>query len=85
MPNTCASHDKILRPKLSQRDIAGILQIDTKTLYNWRKHKPNLYRIVMLGFKFEEMLELSREHYENLLEIQSQITNASLPTHDKSS
>jgi len=25
-----------MRHNLSQRDIAGILKIDTKTLYNWR-------------------------------------------------
>ena len=43
--------------KLSQRDMAGILRIDTKTLYNWRKHKPELYTIVLLGFKFKELLE----------------------------
>ena len=39
--------------KLSQRDMAGILKVDTKTLYNWRKHKPELYSIVLLGFKFK--------------------------------
>ncbi len=61
------------RPKLSQRDIAGILQVDTKTLYNWKRRKPNLYRIIMLGFKFEEMLRLSKKHYEELLEIESKI------------
>lgn len=62
------------RSKLTQRDIAGILQIDTKTLYNWKKHKPNLYRIIMLGFKFEEMLNLSKKHYEELLEIESTLS-----------
>ena len=47
--------------ELSQRDMAGILKIDTKTLYNWRKNKPELYRIVMLGFKFDELLNLSEK------------------------
>ncbi len=32
--------------------MAYYLDIDVSTLYNWRKHKPNLYHIVMLGFKF---------------------------------
>ncbi|TLD87322.1 transcriptional regulator [Helicobacter sp. MIT 05-5294] len=54
--------------------MAGILQIDTKTLYNWKKRKPNLYRIIMLGFKFEEMLNLSKKHYEELLEIESTLS-----------
>ena len=70
------------RPKLSQRDIAGFLQIDTKTLYNWKKHKPNLYRIVMLGFKFEETLNLSKQHYEELLKIEENIKVEYLKTKD---
>lgn len=65
------------RPKLSQRDIAGILQIDTKTLYNWKKHKPNLYHIVMLGFKFNEMLISSKKYYEEPLAIESNIKESS--------
>lgn len=64
------------RSKLSQRDIAGILQVDTKTLYNWKKHKPNLYRIVMLGFKFDELLIQSKENYETLKEIESHICDS---------
>lgn len=43
------------------------LDIDVSTLYNWRKYKPNLYRIVMLGFKFDEFLEQSEKNYEELL------------------
>lgn len=60
--------------QLSQRDMAGILGIDTKTLYNWKKHKPNLYRIVMLGFKFDELLECSKRNYAELLEIEAHLT-----------
>lgn len=55
--------------KLTQRDIAGILKVDTKTIYNWRKNKPELYRIIMLGFKFEELLKASEEHLKTLQEI----------------
>lgn len=52
--------------KLTQRDIAGILQIDTKTLYNWRKNKPELYGVVMLGFKFKELLERQKAYTAEL-------------------
>lgn len=73
--STMSSHaqpPKQTSPKrLSQRDMAGILRIDTKTLYNWKKHKPDLYRIVMLGFKFDELLECSKRHYAELLELES--------------
>ncbi|EKE1150612.1 transcriptional regulator [Campylobacter jejuni] len=57
--------------KKSKRDMAYELDIDVSTLYNWRKYKPNLYRIVMLGFKFDELLET----HEELLHIKQTIQN----------
>lgn len=56
--------------KKSKRDMAYELDIDVSTLYNWRKYKPNLYRIVMLGFKFDELLENSKKTHEELLHIE---------------
>lgn len=53
--------------KKSKRDMAYELDIDVSTLYNWRKYKPNLYRIVMLGFKFDELLDNSKKTHEELL------------------
>ena len=58
-----------MRHNLSQRDIAGILKIDTKTLYNWRKNKPELYRIVMLGFKFDELLQQAQKNLDELQDL----------------
>ena len=46
---------------LTQRDMAGILKVDAKTIYNWRKNKPELYRIVVLDFKFDEFLAQNRK------------------------
>ena len=43
--------------KMTVRDIAGYLGIDTKTLYNWKKDRPNLYKTVMLGLKSKEVIE----------------------------
>jgi len=45
------------------------LPIGTSTLYNWRKYKPELYHIVMLGFKFDEPLEQNKKNYEELQNI----------------
>ncbi|EAH6078708.1 transcriptional regulator [Campylobacter jejuni] len=59
--------------KKSKRDMAYELDIDVNTLYNWRKYKPNLYRIVMLGFKFDELLENSKKTHEELLHIEQTI------------
>ena len=58
---------------MTKRDMAYHLGVDVATLYNWRKHKPSLYRIVMLGFKFDELIEQSKKtcnelcEYENLI------------------
>ena len=67
-----------MRNNLSQRDIAGILKVDTKTLYNWRKNKPELYRIVMLGFKFDELLKQAQEHLNELQNLAEENANLRL-------
>lgn len=59
--------------KKSKRDMAYELDIDVSTLYNWSKYKPNLYRIVMLGFKFDELLDNSKKTHEELLHIEQTI------------
>lgn len=60
---------------LSKRDIAGILNIDTKTLYNWKKNKPELYRIVMPGFKFDELLKQAENNLDELQKIAEENRN----------
>jgi hypothetical protein len=52
---------------MTQRDMAGILGIDVKTLRNWRKDKPELYKKVMQGFMFEQAVKEAKEHYERLV------------------
>ncbi|WP_210671044.1 hypothetical protein, partial [Helicobacter cinaedi] len=64
--------------KLTQRDIAGILNIDTKTLYNWRKNKKELYAVVMLGFKFKEILSTQQNLTKELELIESQVLSQTL-------
>lgn len=60
---------------LSKRDMAGILNIDTKTLYNWKKNEPELYRIVMLGFKFDELLKQAENNLDELQKIAEENQN----------
>jgi len=52
-----------------KRDIAGFLDIDTKTLYNWEKDKPNLYKTVMKGLAYDEIVELNKKTYEKSKEM----------------
>jgi hypothetical protein len=51
---------------MTQRDMAGILKVDVKTLRNWRKDKPELYKKVIQGFQFEQAVQEAKEHYERL-------------------
>lgn len=59
--------------KKSNRDKAAYLGVDNSTLYNWRKHKPNLYRIVMLGFEFDTLLAQSKANLQELLKVEETI------------
>jgi DNA-binding XRE family transcriptional regulator len=54
---------------MTKRDIAGYLGVDTKTLYNWEKFKPNLYKTVMLGLAFKDAISKSKQNYEELEEL----------------
>ena len=46
---------------MTKRDIAIFLGVDAKTLYNWEKDKPNLYKTVMKGLAYDEIVELTEE------------------------
>ena len=54
---------------MTKRDIAGFLNVDMKTLYNWEKFKPNLYKTVMKGLAFDEMIEKSEKNLNELKEL----------------
>jgi len=56
--------------KLTQQDMARLLDITPMTLRNWRKDKPYLYEIVMKGFAFENIVKKSKETYEELVELE---------------
>jgi hypothetical protein len=60
---------------MTQRDMAGILNVDVKTLRNWRKHKPELYKKVLQGFKLEEAVQEAKEHYERLEKIANEVNS----------
>jgi len=54
---------------MTQRDMAGYLGVDTKTLYNWRHTKPHLYEIIVKGFAFKGAISKSKQNYEELEEL----------------
>jgi len=55
--------------KMTVRDIAGYLGIDTKTIYNWKKDRPNLYKTVMLGLMVDEIIDKNEKSLHELKEL----------------
>ena len=47
---------------MTQRDMAGFLNIDVKSIRNWRKNKPNLYKIIIQGFAIEKAIKQAEEN-----------------------
>ena len=54
---------------MTQRDMAGYLNIDRTTLYNWKKNKPNLYKTIMLGLMVDEVIEKNEKSLHELKEL----------------
>lgn len=59
---------------MTQRDMAGYLEITPVTLRNWRKDKPYLYEIVMKGFAFEEAVKKAQQNADELKALEEQFT-----------
>ena len=47
---------------MTQRDMAGFLNIDVKTIRKKRKNKPNLYKIIIQGFAIEKAIKQAEEN-----------------------
>lgn len=54
---------------MTQRDMAGFLDIDVKTIRNWRDKKPNLYKTIIKGLAFDELIEKSEKNLNELKEL----------------
>lgn len=52
--------------KLTQQDIARLLNVTPMTIRNWKKDKPYLYEIIMKGFAFEEAVKKAQQNADEL-------------------
>jgi len=52
--------------KLTQQDKARLLNIDPRTLRNWKKDKPFLYEIIEKGFAFDEAVKKAQQNADEL-------------------
>lgn len=58
------------RKIMTQRDIAGRLDINVKTLRKWKKDRPKVYELLMIGLRAEELaqkLKKDTQDLENLI------------------
>jgi transcriptional regulator with XRE-family HTH domain len=60
---------------MNKRDIAGYLGINRGTLYKWEKERPNLYKTIMKGLAFDEMIEKSEKNLEELKELKEKLND----------
>ena len=60
---------------MTQRDMAGFLNIDVKTMRNWRKNKPNLYKIILQGFAVEEAIYKTQQNADELKKFVENLLN----------
>jgi hypothetical protein len=58
---------------MTQRDMAGYIDVTPVTLRNWRKHKPKLYEIVMKGFAFEEAVKKAQQNADELKALEEEL------------
>ncbi len=63
---------------MTQRDMAGYIDVTPVTLRNWRKNKPKLYEIVMKGFAYDEIVELNKKTYEKAKDLSSKFKKENL-------
>ena len=58
--------------KLTQQDMARLLEIDARTLRNWKNKKPFLYKTLMQGFAVQDTIKQVEENLKKLKEITEQ-------------
>ena len=54
---------------MTKRDIAGFLGVNVQTLRNWKKTRPNLYRIIMQGLAIDDIIAKNKQNHDELCKI----------------
>ncbi|TQR41968.1 hypothetical protein DMB95_03405 [Campylobacter sp. MIT 12-8780] len=58
-----------LEKAMTQRDLAGRLDINVKTLRKWKKDRPRVYELLMLGLEAENMLKELQQNVQKFEEL----------------
>ena len=51
---------------MNKQELAKLMGISLKTLYNWEKEKPDLVRLINQGLALDQSIEETRKHLERL-------------------
>lgn len=51
---------------MTQRDLAGLLNINVKTLRKWKKDRPQVYRLLLLGLEAQNILQNLKKDCDKL-------------------
>ena len=51
---------------MNKQELAKMMGISLKTLYNWEKDKPELVRLINQGLALDESIEETRKHLKRL-------------------
>jgi len=54
---------------MNKQELAKMMGISLKTLYNWEKDKPDLVRLINQGLALDESIEETKKHLERLEQI----------------
>ena len=54
---------------MTQRDLAGRLDINVKTLRKWKRDRPRVYELLMLGLEAENILKELRQNVQKFEEL----------------
>ena len=60
---------------MNKNELAELLGISVKTMYNWEKEKPDLVRLINQGMALDESIEATEKHLENLKAIKEKASS----------
>jgi len=60
---------------MNKNELAKMMGISLKTLYNWEKEKPELVRLINQGLAFDKLIEDTEKQLKDLKDIKSRANN----------
>lgn len=65
---------------MTQRDLAGLLNINVKTLRKWKKDRPKVYELLLIGLEAKNILAKLQK---DCIELEKMLENKDLSERDR--